>query len=109
MYGIQDLGTLGGEFSESQATGINDSGVVVGWSETVNFQRHAFVWTADSGMQDLGTLGGSSSTAIAINNAGVIVGTSDTATGEGRVCLWRPAKQHLTLHNKKSLADSKRD
>lgn len=60
-----DLGTLGG--ASSYATGINSSGVVVGWSQTSAGETHAFRWTASGGMTDLGSLAGDkASRAIAI-------------------------------------------
>src|SRR5216110_1055210 len=49
-----DLGTLGGV--SSYATDINESGTVVGWSQTAAGWPHAFRWTASTGMVDLGTL-----------------------------------------------------
>jgi probable HAF family extracellular repeat protein len=52
---ITDLGTLPGDaYPVSSATAINDSGQVVGYGD-----RHAFQWSASGGMQDLGTLPGS--------------------------------------------------
>ena len=36
-----------------RATGINDSGAVVGLSYTGTNSQHAFLWTAGGGMQDL--------------------------------------------------------
>jgi probable HAF family extracellular repeat protein len=54
---MQDLGTLGG--GRSEAYGVSaDGAVVVGWADNAAGQRRAFRWTADGGMQDLGTLGG---------------------------------------------------
>lgn len=70
---VTELGTLGG--GESAAHGLNDLNQVVGWSNAVNGEMHAFVWTGGV-MTDLGTLGGTTSMAWAINNAGVIVGES---------------------------------
>src|SRR5216683_1308272 len=69
--GIVDLGTLsGGDYSVAYA--LNDSGTVVGVSNTAN-TMHAFHWTPASGLQDLGTLPGTdASQAFAINNAGQI-------------------------------------
>jgi probable HAF family extracellular repeat protein len=70
-YQITDLGTLpGGDYST--AAGINDSGQVVGYSSAIG-GYHAFLWDAVNGMQDLGTLGGSSS-AQGINDSGQVVG-----------------------------------
>jgi probable HAF family extracellular repeat protein len=73
--GIRDLGTLpGGDYSAAFA--INDSGVVVGTSNT-SASTHAFSWTATQGLRDLGTLpGANASSALAINNQGQIAGSS---------------------------------
>jgi probable HAF family extracellular repeat protein len=58
--------------------------VVVGYTATVgNEVLHAFKWTLDGGMVDLGTLGGNDSYATGINNDGVIVGNNITADGMG--------------------------
>jgi len=86
-YEIVDLGTLGGNVS--QATSLNDSDQVAGWSEIADeFQhRHAFLW-AHGTMQDLGTLGGCCSRADAVNVAGQVAGTSTTASGEWHAFLW---------------------
>jgi probable HAF family extracellular repeat protein len=56
--GMQDLGTLGGDWS--YAYGVSaDGAVVVGSARNAAGQYRAFRWTASGGMQDLGTLGGS--------------------------------------------------
>jgi len=39
-------------------------------------------------MQDLGTLGGNNSTAVAISNSGRVVGFSDTAAGQRHAFGW---------------------
>ena len=49
--------------------------------------KHAFLWTADTGMIDLGTLGGSTSV-TAINDRGDAVGTSATASGDLHAFVW---------------------
>lgn len=74
--GLEDLGTLGG--TNSVATHINGSGVIIGWSETTNAGQHAFVYANDT-MTDLNSLlpPGSSwvlQVANSINDAGQIVG-----------------------------------
>ncbi|KQV79818.1 hypothetical protein ASD15_17485 [Massilia sp. Root351] len=68
--GMIDLGTLGG--AESWATGINDSGAVVGVSRLAGEGVHAFLY-ADGVMVDLDP-GGADSEAFDINNAGQVVG-----------------------------------
>ena len=73
--GIRDLGTLpGGDYSSAFA--INDSGVVVGTSNT-STSSHAFSWIPAQGLHDLGTLpGANASSAFALNNQGQIAGSS---------------------------------
>lgn len=69
----QDLGTLpGGELSD--ASGINNSGQVVGGSNYLNRgEDHAFLYSGGT-MRDLGTFGGLTSEAYGINNNGQVVG-----------------------------------
>ena len=49
---------------------------------------HAFLWTAEDGMIDLGTLGGTRSYARGINDLGQVVGESSMATGGAHAFLW---------------------
>jgi probable HAF family extracellular repeat protein len=77
---IKDLGTLdSGRNTSATANGINDLGQIVGTSSCGPTCVHAVLWTS-SGMQDLGTLpGASSSGGLAINNKGQVVGQSGQA------------------------------
>src|SRR2546423_1818119 len=69
--GMQQIGTLGG--SSSAATGINNSGQIIGWATTAAGQAHAYL-LSDGTMADLGTFGGTTSVAEHINENGNIVG-----------------------------------
>ena len=79
---VADLGVLkGGLFS--RANGINNWEQVVGFSgpDRDAENSRAFVWTAATGMVDIGTLGGAYAQAYGINDAGFITGTAQTADG----------------------------
>jgi probable HAF family extracellular repeat protein len=65
---------------------INNRGQIAGYRDTDAGGR-AFVWTRGR-LRDLGTLGGSSSFALAINDRGQVVGTSATADGRNHTFLW---------------------
>jgi probable HAF family extracellular repeat protein len=82
--GMIDLGSLAGPNGNSNASAINDAGVVVGSSflpsDSPNTREiRPFRWTLDDGMQDLGSLptkNGGYGSAQGINNSGQIVGVS---------------------------------
>ncbi len=82
-YSLVMLGTLG-EGAQSGAQDMNNFGDVVGWSHTTTAGgRHAFLYTAESGMQDLNVVAGSVlpsgwvlDIAYGINDLGQIVGNS---------------------------------
>src|SRR6185369_17881779 len=66
--------------AESTAVAINSASQVVGWSETAGGSAHAFLWSPQDGMVDLGTIGNiGDSTATDVNDAGQVVGYSGTA------------------------------
>jgi probable HAF family extracellular repeat protein len=74
---VLDLGTLTGN-GVSTATGLNNQHEVVGQAAGLNFM-HAFAWTRSTGMRDLGTLDGNTTSlsgANAVNDLGQIVGSS---------------------------------
>lgn len=78
------VGGLGG--LQDFASGINDTGQVIGASRTAfsaGDVLHAFVTgPAGVGIRDLGTLGGPESQALGINDAGQVVGYSGIAPGD---------------------------
>src|SRR5262245_48918399 len=76
---VVDLGTLGG--ARSEATDLNASAQVVGWSEQADGAERAYLWR-NGVMTNLGTLGGDFSRAFGINDSGQVVGMSRLATGE---------------------------
>jgi probable HAF family extracellular repeat protein len=77
QYKVIDLGTLPGG-NISNAYGVNAHGMVVGVSNGGPSLTHAFLWTKNTGMKDLGTFGGNVSWATAINDAAQIVGQAET-------------------------------
>lgn len=81
---MTDLGTLEAD-SGSQAKGINDNGIIVGYSWSNNL--HAFRYE-NGVMTDLGTLGGSSSIAHGINDSGIIVGEAYIDVANYHGFLW---------------------
>jgi len=74
-----DLGVLPGQ-AYSRANGINATGQVVGYSglQRDSAESRAFVWTTQTRMIDIGTLGGAYAQAYAINDVGYITGASQT-------------------------------
>jgi probable HAF family extracellular repeat protein len=86
-YRITDLGDLPGGSDHSAASGISESGLVVGWSEAESGTR-AFLWHAGV-MTDLGDLPGGvdESAAWGVNDAAQVVGRSVDDV-QGRAFLW---------------------
>jgi probable HAF family extracellular repeat protein len=87
---LNDLGTLGGNYSIAYAVSANGS-VVVGGARNTSNENRAFRWTS-AGMVDLGTLGGNYSAAYAVSaNGSVVVGYANNASNQGRAFRWTSA------------------
>jgi probable HAF family extracellular repeat protein len=88
-----DLGSLGGTGHGNGivAENLNNYGQVIGFSDLQgDTDFHAFRWTRETGMQDLGTVPGDvSSVAVGINDSGQIVGSSINASFSPRAFLWQ--------------------
>ena len=119
LYSITDLGSLNptatGFDAYSPGYGINNAGQVVGSSilpSTDVFRSNAFRTARNSAINpatdDLGTLGGNSSTGYAINDFGQVVGESQKSVyGSDYAFLWSDATgmQNLgTLGGESSVA-----
>jgi probable HAF family extracellular repeat protein len=98
---MEDLGTLGGEWSIASA--VNDRGEIVGSAATSEGLGHAFRWDPRTGrMSDLGVLPGKIvSHANDINNRGEIVGSSSSAgDNTSSAFLWHPRNRgHASRHH----------
>lgn len=87
---VQTVGSLAG-YHYTSVWDINEQGQVVGGSFTDDqpSEQHAFLWSAEAGITDLGTLGGMYGYAQALNNHGQVVGESQNAEGHYRAFLWQ--------------------
>ena len=75
------MGTLGGD--DSFIGDINNSGQLIGTSELTpgdNSDYDAFIWSAATGIQDLGTLG-TASQGFGINDTGQVDGVFHSSSG----------------------------
>jgi len=101
--GMQDLGTLGG--ADAEALFINERGQVVGHSYTGStasslcqypLLTDSFIWEKNTGMVDLGTLGGTCTEATDLNQKGQVVGSSNLAGDQSQhAFLW----SHGAIHD----------
>jgi probable HAF family extracellular repeat protein len=81
-----DLGTVGNgtlDSKESNAAGINDRGVIVGWTVIADADR-GFVYDGHQ-VIDVGTLGGTNTFAHDVNDNGLVTGYSELFPGDSNV------------------------
>jgi probable HAF family extracellular repeat protein len=89
---MKEIGSLNGTnddgLPDSDAICINNNGQIAGYSyANNNHYIHAFRYSGNGPMQDIGTLGGKNSDAWGINDSGQVVGWSDTSDGDGlQIC-----------------------
>jgi probable HAF family extracellular repeat protein len=101
--GMIDLGT-GCRPCESFAVAVNDRSIVdLRFPPVVHFRPgqvvgrlgrgpfHAFSWSEETGMVDLGTLGGDLSDASDLNSRGEVVGFADLDLNHSHAFLWTSA------------------
>jgi probable HAF family extracellular repeat protein len=82
---LTNLGTLGGEYA--QASGINASGQLAGYSTLSDGSYRAFLYSGGQ-MIDLGTLGEDYSAGYAINDSGSVAGDSMNGSGQSHAFLY---------------------
>lgn len=93
---ILDLGNLGG--ANSYSRGINDNGLVVGYSQIASGAEHAFLFSGGT-MHDLGILPStSSSRANAINASGKVVGYSSIAANNDLAFIYDSSNGMVNLN-----------
>ena len=83
------------------AVAINNAGLIVGYSPSGNGSpaRHAVVWNAARNVHDIGTLGGTNSTAIDVNASGAVIGSSQIAGDAAtHFFLWKSGAGMIDLN-----------
>jgi len=95
--GVVDLSEQG-TFENSSPTAVNSKGAVVGFGNPLGMNSHAFLWTPQRRVvEDLGTLGGSTSTAHGISDNGIVVGESATKDGPSHAFMWTRRDEMVDL------------
>jgi probable HAF family extracellular repeat protein len=91
--GMEDLGLVTpGLINFPPTVAINDAGLVAGSRRTVrNGPLSGYAWTRNTGMIDLGTLGGVASSVVAVDAEGQVAGEAQVAGGAFHAFLWNRA------------------
>jgi len=88
-----DLGHLAEGSTRNIASSINNRGEVVGGAQAADGTVHTFLWTKDTGMQDLGAFPGAFVTVApccnTINDRGDVVGLAISPGGVMRALVWQ--------------------
>jgi probable HAF family extracellular repeat protein len=87
VYHVADLGSLGGDLV---GVAINSKGDVTGTANLADGTLHAFRWTQENGLEDLGANGGRMSQGFAINDQGDVVGMYWDQDWRSRVFIASP-------------------
>jgi len=89
---FSELEQIKGIGRNSSGVEINDSGWIAGSSQYIqgNIAEHAFIWTKENGMIDIGVLAGMDTIVQDMNNAGQIVGALYDSQGNRHIALWEP-------------------
>jgi len=98
--GITDLNGqstfLGGQ--NSRTTAVNASGQSCGLAQDLQGNWRAFRYSLNTGLVDMGTLGGIQSRANGLNDQFEVAGASDMANGSTRATLWTPSRGIFTFY-----------
>ena len=91
--GGQDIGSLGGTFTDTQGVSrpMNAAGQVTVRAQTAAGETHAAYWDATGGLIDLGTLGGNDSFPNMIGQNGHVIGSAKHADGSYGGFIWDKA------------------
>lgn len=106
--GFTDLGTLPNSFG-SQAFGVNNKGVVVGWNTTDDGRGLPFIWSNSGGMQSLPTLTTNLSMAFSINDNKMAVGFSNDSDDMNQPAIWDENGQLIDITESKITRGNSRD
>jgi len=90
--GLEDISVFPGAGASgfTSSTAIGGSGLVTGWGLAAGGDPHAFAWTRKTRLIDLGTLGGTSSYAVAVNDKDQVAGYAMVPGDAWHAFIWSP-------------------